>query len=107
MLDQERVREATRHRRAGQLVEAAALLQRRLRGESAPDGTSRTIGRIALTRREPPIIDAKADTIEETDRPHLARATSAQPRILRALLDRTKERSGFALRGGIKRAPSS
>jgi hypothetical protein len=90
MLKQDIVREATRLTRAGQLVEATLLLQRMLRGESAPDATLHTTGRIALTGREPPIIDAKANTIEETDSPHLARATSAQPRRFRAFLDRTK-----------------
>src|SRR5712671_777723 len=107
MLKQDIVREATRLTRAGQLVEATVLLQRMLRGESAPDATLRTTGRIALTGRKPPIINAKANTIEETDSPHLARATPAQPRMLRALLDRTKERSGLGLGGVIKRAPPS
>jgi hypothetical protein len=32
---------------------------------SAPDATLRYTGRLALTGREPPIIDAKANTIEE------------------------------------------
>ncbi|MFY9952938.1 MAG: esterase, partial [Bradyrhizobium sp.] len=105
MLKQDIVREATRLTRTGQLVEATVLLQRMLRGESAPDPTSRTTVRIALTGREPPMIDAKANTIEETDRPPLARATSAQPRRFRAFLDRTKEHSGLGLRGVIKRAP--
>ena len=67
MLNQDIVREATRLTRAGQLVEATALLQRMLRGENAPDATSRTTGRIALPGRKPPVIDAKANTIEETD----------------------------------------
>jgi poly(hydroxyalkanoate) depolymerase family esterase len=107
MLKQDIVREATRLTRAGQLVEATALLQRMLRGESAPDATWRTTGRIALTGRERPIIDAKANPIEETDRAHLARATTAQPRMLRTLLDRTKQRSGLGLRGVMKRAPLS
>ena len=106
MLKQDIVREATRLTRAGQLVEAATLLQRMLRGESAPDATLRT-GRIALAGREPPIIDAKANTIEETDSPHLAPAISAQPRMLPALLHRTKERSRLGLRGVTKRAPLS
>ena len=106
MLKQDIIREATRLTRAGQLVEATVLLQRMLRGESAPDATSRTDGRIALARREPPIIDAKANVIEETV-PPLAQATSAQPRMLRALLDRTKGRSGIGPRGVIKRAPLS
>jgi len=107
MLKQDIVREATRLTRAGQLVEATALLQRMLRGESAPDATLRTTGRLALTGREPPIIDAKANTLEETDSAHLARVTTAQPRMLRALLDRTKERSRLGLRGVMKRAPLS
>jgi len=107
MLKQDIVREATRLTRAGQLVEATALLQRMLRGESAPDATSRTTGRIALAGREPPIIDAKANSVEETDGAQVTRATSAQPRKLHAWLDRTKPRSGLAMPGVIKRAPPS
>ena len=107
MLKQDIVREATGLTRAGLLVEATVLLQRMLRGESAPDATLRSTGRIALTGREPQIIDVKANTIEETDSSHLARATSAQPRRFRAFLGRTKEHSGLGLRGVIKRAPLS
>src|SRR4029077_16108676 len=103
MLKQDIVREATRLTRAGQLVEATALLQRMLRGESAPDATLRA-GRPALTGREPPTIDAKATTVEETDSSHLARTTSAQHR---SLLNRKNERCGFGHRGLIKRAPPS
>jgi poly(hydroxyalkanoate) depolymerase family esterase len=106
MLNQDTIREATRLTHAGQLVEATALLQRMLRGESAPDTTLRTRGRIALTGREPTIIDATPNTIEETVSPDLARATSAQPGMLRRLLDRTKEGSGLGLRG-VKRTPPS
>jgi poly(hydroxyalkanoate) depolymerase family esterase len=106
MLKQEIVREATRLTRAGQLVEATVLIQRMLRGETAPEATLGTIGRIALTGREPLIIDAKANTIEETDSPNLARPASTQPRMLRAL--DIKGQSGLALRRGlIKRAPLS
>ena len=65
MLNQDIIREATRLTRAGQLVEATALLQRMLRGERAPDAPSRTTGRIALAGREPLIIDAKANVVEE------------------------------------------
>jgi hypothetical protein len=107
MLKQDIVREATRLTRAGQLVKATVLLQRMLRGESTPDATSRTTARTALAGREPPIIDAKANTIEEKDRPHLARATSAQPRMLRALFDGPGERPGLRRRSVIKRAPLS
>jgi poly(hydroxyalkanoate) depolymerase family esterase len=109
MLNQDIIREATRLTRAGQLIEATALLQRMLRGEPAPDGSSDTGGRIALTGYEPLIIDAKANAVEEkTDsHPKLEPAPSAQPRILRKLLDRKEARSGIGLRGVIKRAPLS
>jgi len=105
MLNQEIIREATRLTRAGQLVEATALLQRMLHGDGAPDTPSRTGGRIAL--REPLIIDAKANAVEETEsHPQLKPAASAQPRKLRPLLDRKEWRSGIGLRG-VKRAPLS
>jgi poly(hydroxyalkanoate) depolymerase family esterase len=107
MLKQDIVREATRLTRAGQLVEATVLLQRMLRGESAPDAASRTTPRTALAGREPPIIDAKANTIEEKDNARRAPATSAQPRMLRALLDRPAEHPGLRHRRVIKRAPLS
>jgi hypothetical protein len=45
------------------------LLQRMLCGESAPDAALRTSGRIALPGREPPIIDARANTIDQTKSP--------------------------------------
>ncbi|WMT76496.1 PHB depolymerase family esterase [Bradyrhizobium sp. Ash2021] len=107
MLNQDIIREATRLTRAGQLVEATALLQRMLGGDSAPDTPSRSGSGIALTGREPLIIDAKANRIEETDNhPQLEPATS-QPRRLWALLDRKKGRSGIGLPGVIKRAPLS
>jgi poly(hydroxyalkanoate) depolymerase family esterase len=107
MLKQDIVREATRLTRAGRLVEATVLLQRMLRGENAPGATFGTAGEIALTRREPPIIDAKANIIEETYRPH-SRVTSAQPHVLRdELLHRKKGRYRVGLRAKTKRAPPS
>ena len=42
MLNQNMISEATRLTRAGQLVEATALLQRMLRGESAPEPSGST-----------------------------------------------------------------
>jgi len=107
MLKQDIVREATRLTRAGQLVEATALLQRMLRSERAPDALLRTTDHIAPSRRQPPTIDVKANAVDDTDRPHLARATSAQPRMPRAFFDRAKERPGFGLRDLVKRAPPS
>ena len=77
-----------------------------LRGETAPDATSRTGGRIALAG--PLIIDAKANAVEETDSPPPSeQATPAQPRMLRALPDRKERRSGIGPRGVMKRAPLS
>ena len=106
MLNQDIIQEATRLTRAGRLVEATVLLQRMLGGKSAPDATVRTSG--TVRRREPPIIDAKANTVEERDHPHLARTTSsAQPRMFREFLDRTKERSELGARGVTKSAPPS
>jgi poly(hydroxyalkanoate) depolymerase family esterase len=109
MLNQDIIREATRLTRAGQLVEATALLQRMLRGERAPDPSSDPGGRIALAGREPLIIDAKANAVEEKTDSHakLEPLPSAQPRMLRVLLDRKETRSGIGLRGVMKRAPLS
>ena len=106
MLNQDIIREATRLTRAGQLVEATALLQRMLRGESATDAPWGLEGRIALTG--PLIIEAKANVIEGTDSvPQSKLTTSVQARMPRTLLDRKKVRSGIGLRGVIKRAPLS
>jgi poly(hydroxyalkanoate) depolymerase family esterase len=107
MLNQHIIREATRLTRAGELVEATALLQRMLRGEHAPDAPSRTDARIALAG--PLIIDAKANPAEaKTDsHPKSEPAPSAQPRMLRALPDRKAARSGIGLRGVMKRTPLS
>ncbi len=105
MLKQDIVREATRLTRAGQLLEATGLLQRMLGGESAPDASLHTS--LALIGRDPPTVNMNANTSEETNSPHFARAMSAQRRMLRALLDRTKESPAVGLRGVVKRAPPS
>jgi poly(hydroxyalkanoate) depolymerase family esterase len=101
MLKPDIVREATRLTRAGRLVEATALLQRMLRGETAPSMTF-----TAPARGEPLIIDAKANLIEETDRPY-SLLTSTPSRMLdEALPDRAKRRRP-PLRARIKRVPPS
>ena len=107
MLNQDVIREATRLTRAGQLVEATALLQRMLRGESAPDAPSRPCGRMALASREPLTIDAKANAIGETYSPQQLKPATAQPRMLRALLARTKGHAGIGWRAVMKREPFS
>ena len=104
MLNQDVIREASRLTRAGRLVEATALLQRMLGGKSAPEATLHAERR-ALTGREPPIIEAQANTIAEPNASHPARATSAQPRLFGELLDRnTQERTRLGLRGVSQRA---
>src|SRR4029453_16571334 len=106
MLNQDIIREATRLTRAGQLVEATALLQRMLRGERAPDASSDIGDRIALAG--PLIIDVKANPVEGTDRPPPSEpAPSAQLRLRPALRDRKTGHSGIGLRGVMKRAPLS
>lgn len=97
MLNQDIIREATRLTRAGQLAEATELLQRMLRGENAPSKWSRAGGRTAL--HAPLIIDAKANTVEETDsRPQSTPATSERTRMLRG-----EGRSRIGPRGVLKR----
>ena len=106
MLRQDIVREATRLTRAGRLTEATALLQRMLLGETAPGTTFGTASDTALTRREPLIIDAKANIIEGTDRPHFRGTPTPLHLMSEELLSRTKKYSP-GLRAGIKRAPPS
>lgn len=109
MLNQDTVREATRLTQAGQLAEATALLQRMLRGERAPEATTRTPGRISLTGREPPTIDAKANDVEKADRAHLLapRTPSSAPRRPQPLFDRAKDGSWLGMRGPKRTPPSA
>ena len=89
--------EATRLTRAGRLTDATARLQRMLRGETAPNMHFGGASDVAPAGRTPPIIDAKAETIDETHRPLFGDATtSARPNSfggLRALFDRVRRRS--------------
>jgi hypothetical protein len=80
MLDQTTVREATRLTRAGQLIEATALLQRMLRGESDPGPASRSAAPTLVARLEPPTIDAKAHVVDESEGRQPPQAASASPR---------------------------
>ncbi|GLR89459.1 extracellular catalytic domain type 1 short-chain-length polyhydroxyalkanoate depolymerase [Bradyrhizobium iriomotense] len=106
MLDQNIVREATRLTRAGQFVEATALLQRMLRGESAP-GPSDSSAHVAPARLEPSTIDVKANFVEEKEGRQATQATSVQRRKRAARLDGMRDFSGLGLRGPITRAPPS
>jgi len=107
MLNQDILREATRLTRAGQLVEATALLQRMLRGERTPEATTGTTGDTALGGREPLTIDVTPNSVE--DRPSTARAKtqSDQPRRPRAALNRTRLGPSLGLHGLTKRTPPS
>jgi poly(hydroxyalkanoate) depolymerase family esterase len=108
MLNQNMVREATRLTRAGQLVEATALLQRMLRGECDPGPASRSAAPTPLARLEPPTIDAKARVVEESERRPVAQAASTQGPKRPAPLDGMRKFSLLGLRGPIgRRAPPS
>jgi poly(hydroxyalkanoate) depolymerase family esterase len=102
--------EATRLTRASRLTEATALLQRMLRGETAPDMSLGAAGDVAPAGRAPPIVDAELETINNTDRPLFGAATSAKPSkfgVLRALVDRVGRRSGLRFHGFVQPAPVS
>ena len=107
MLDQNTVREATRLTRAGQLVEATALLQRMLRGERDPGPASRSAAPTPLARLEPPTIDAKAHVVEEKESRRPTQAASARGRKHSAPFDGMRKFSGLDLRGPVGRAPPS
>lgn len=104
MLNHDMVREATRLTRAGQLVEATALLQRMLRDESAPESSG--IARAVPARLEPPTIDVKANVVENESRPAQPYSIPPRPKSP-ARFDSMKGFSRLALRGPIRRAPPS
>jgi poly(hydroxyalkanoate) depolymerase family esterase len=110
MLNPNMMLEATRLTRTGRLTEATALLQRMLRGETAPDMSFDSAGDVVLAGRTPPIIDGNAETIDETDRPLFGAAPSARPNrfgVLRALFDRVRRRSGLGSQGLMPPIPVS
>ncbi|MDA9392873.1 esterase [Bradyrhizobium sp. CCBAU 45394] len=107
MLNQDIVREATRLTRAGQLVEATALLQRMLQGGRAPTPESRSASQARLPRLDPLTIDATADDVEEREAPQIAPARSAQGRRRALPLDGLRDFSGLGLRSPTTRAPLS
>ncbi|MEY9108208.1 hypothetical protein ABH999_004404 [Bradyrhizobium yuanmingense] len=107
MLNQDIVREATRLTRAGQLVEATALLQRMLQGDRAPRPESRSASQAPLSRLDPLTIDAMADVVEEREAPQASSARSGQGRRRSLPLDGMRDFSGLGLRSPITRAPLS
>ena len=107
MLNQDIVREATRLTRAGQLVEATALLQRMLQGGSAPRPESRGASQARHPRLDPLTIDATANVVEEREAPQIAPIRSAQGRRRSLPLDGMRDFSGLGLRSPITRAPLS
>src|SRR3954462_10865449 len=107
MLNQDIIREATRPTRAGQLVEATALLQRMLQGDSAPRPESRGASQARLPRLDPRTIDATAEVVEEREAPQFAPTRSAQGRRRSLPVDGMRDFSGLGLRSPITRVPLS
>src|SRR6201994_2053240 len=105
MLNQNMMSEATRLTRAGRLVEATALLQRMLRGESDP-ARSGSSARGVPTSLEPPTIDVKAHVVAGQETRRTTRLSSAP--LQRKGAAESKGLKGFPglnLRGPMNRAP--
>ena len=107
MLNPDMVREATRLTRAGQLVEATALLQRMLRGDGGPAATRGGAVRVEPARLEPPTLDLKANVVEERESGPSTQARSVKRRKSPSPFAGMKDLSGFSLRGPVGRAPPS
>jgi poly(hydroxyalkanoate) depolymerase family esterase len=112
MLNQTMLREATRLTRAGQLVEATALLQRMLRGDADAPPASAGSRPTTPPRLEPPTIDLEAHVVGERERrPAPAAAakanaeTAARTRERPTPHDAMKAFGGLGLRAPLKRAP--
>jgi poly(hydroxyalkanoate) depolymerase family esterase len=107
MLNHDIVREATRLTRAGRLVEATTLLQRMLRGESAPESSGSTAS-AAPARLGPPTIDVRANLVEERESRPAPQASSTPSRLKSpARFNGMKDVSRLGLPGRITRAPPS
>ena len=94
--------QATRLTRANRLIEATALIQRILRGE--------TDSEIAGLGNSPPSIDGYLETIDEAGSSHFNEAPSVEPRYFRTLRDPTyrfKYPSRHGLQGWMRPAPLS
>ena len=107
MLNHDIVCEATRLTRAGQLAEATALLQRMLHGESAPEASGSTAS-ATPARLGPPIIDVKANLVQESESRPAPPASSAPSRLKSPVrFDSMKDFARLGLRGPITRTPPS
>src|SRR5690349_402072 len=107
MLNQDMIREATRLTRAGRLGEATALLQRMLRGGSAPASASSGAAQGPVRRLEPPTIDVKANVVEESESRPALRTRPIRGHEHTSPLDDMRKFAGVGLRGPIGRTPPS
>ena len=94
--------QATRLTRENRLIEATALIQRMLRGETELATTISPRDDIAPIGNKPSIIDADAETIDETQHPYANPARFAQPHYFQALRDSTY-RVDWPSRHGLRR----